>query len=116
MLEHGSTEDEQFYCRVVVVLILSPVLYLSSFRGQGDTQQMEGAKNRIFGVFEPFCDLYAPQKRRKHDTSLDFAAFLRQRKILTQKVPQKVPQKANFDKKIDEKMPQAAVPQTRRKI
>ncbi len=77
---------------------------------------MEGAKNRIFGVFEAFFDLYTPQKRRKHDTSLDFAAFLRQRKILTQKVQQKAPQKDNFDEKIDEKTPQAAVPQKRRKI
>ena len=51
---------------------------------------MEGAKKRIFGIFEGFLVLYAPQKRRKHDTLLDFAAFLRQRKILTQKVPQKV--------------------------
>ncbi len=67
------------------------------------TQQMEGAKKRIFGVFEGFFDLYTPQKRRKHDTSLDFAAFLRQRKngrkrcrkrcrkgqILTKKLAQK---------------------------
>ena len=51
---------------------------------------MEGAKKRIFGISEGFFDLYTPQKRRKHDTLLDFAAFLRQRKILTQKVPQKV--------------------------
>ncbi len=65
---------------------------------------MEGAKNRIFGVFEAFFDLYTPQKRRKHDTSLK------------QKVLQKVPQKANFDEKIGEKTPQAAVPQKRRKI
>ncbi len=71
---------------------------------------MEGGKKRIFGVFEAFFDLYTPQKRRKHDTSLDFAAFLRQRKILTQKVPQKVPQKDNFDEKIDEKTPQVALP------
>ncbi len=36
---------------------------------------MEGAKKRIFGVFEAFFDLYAPQKRRKKDTSLDSAAY-----------------------------------------
>ena len=28
-----------------------------------------------FGVFEGFFHLYAPQKRRKKDTSLDFARF-----------------------------------------
>ncbi len=53
------------------------------------TQRMEGAKKRIFGVFEAFFDLYAPQTRRKHDTSLNFAAFFGQRKIMTQKVPQR---------------------------
>ena len=67
------------------------------------SQQMEGAKKRIFGVFEGFFDLYTPQKRRKHDTLLYFAAFLRQRKngrkrcrkrcrkrqILTKKLAQK---------------------------
>ena len=41
----------------------------------GPSQRMEGSKNRIFGIFEGFFDLYTPQKRRKHDTSLDFAAF-----------------------------------------
>ncbi len=41
---------------------------------------MEGAKKRIFGVFEAFFYLYTPQKRRKHDTSINFAAFLLQRK------------------------------------
>ncbi len=64
---------------------------------------MEGAKKRILGVFEAFFDLYTPQKRRKHDTSLDFAAFLRQRKffrlrhllrhLLRQNFAQMVPQK-----------------------
>ncbi len=44
---------------------------------------MEGAKNRIFGAFEAFFDLCAPQKRRKHDTSVDFAAFLQQHRFLS---------------------------------
>ncbi len=60
-------------------------------------------KKTDFWCFQSFFYLYTPQKRRKHDTSLDFAAFLRQRKILTQKVSQKVPLKANFDKKIGKK-------------
>ncbi len=37
---------------------------------------MEGGKKRIFGVFEGFFHLYAPQKRLKY-TLLDFAAYLR---------------------------------------
>ncbi len=42
-------------------------------------QRMEGAKKRIFGIFKGFLVLYAPQKRHKLGTSLDFVAFLRQR-------------------------------------
>ncbi len=52
-------------------------------------------KNGFLVVSKVFFDLYTPQKRRKHDTSLDFAAFFK----AAQKWPQKVPQKANFDKK-----------------
>ncbi len=59
------------------------------------SQQMEGAKNGFLVVSKVFFDLYTPQKHRKHDTSLDFAAFFK----AAQKWPQKVPQKANFDKK-----------------
>ncbi len=45
------------------------------------TQQMEGGEKQYFGVFG-FLHLYALQKRRKKDTSLNFASFLRQRKFL----------------------------------
>ncbi len=45
-----------------------------------NAQRMEGGEKRIFGVFEAFFDLYAPQKRRKHNSSWDIAAFLRCRK------------------------------------
>ncbi len=45
-------------------------------------QRMEGAKKRIFGIFEGFLALYAPQKRLFLGTSLDFAAFFGQRKIM----------------------------------
>ncbi len=68
------------------------------------------------GDFFSSPHLYAPQKRRKHDTLLDFATFWRQRKILTQKVPQKGPLKNNFDKKLTKKTPQVALLQKRRKI
>ncbi len=73
-------------------------------------------KKRIFGVFKGFFYLYTPQKRRKHDTSLNFAAFFKAAQKWPQKMPQKVPQKANFDEKIGAKTPQAALPQKRRKI
>ncbi len=45
------------------------------------SQQTE--KNGFLVFSKVFFHLYAPQKRRKWDISLDFAVFLRHRKILT---------------------------------
>ena len=52
MPSHNDFKEGPFFCKSWMV-----------------GQRMEGGKNRIFGVFEAFFDLYTPQKRRKHDTS-----------------------------------------------
>ncbi len=80
------------------------------------TQQPKGAKKRIFGIFEAFFDLYTPQKRRKHDTSFDFAAFLRQRRFLPFAAPFAAPFVSKICANSAAKTPQVAVPQKRRKI